>query len=86
MVPLNERNFRVAGRTTKEFEVNSDRRCPNCGEETLRTWAELGDEEREVVRRLAGSADYKAQERQSTHRWCTLCWHEETRDEGDRVV
>lgn len=57
--------------------MNSDRRCPKCGGETLRTWAELGDYEREVVRRLPGSADYELSEREAMHRWCTRCWHEE---------
>jgi len=61
--------------------VNSDRRCPNCGEETLRPWDELGDDEREVVRRLPDSAGYTTSERQATHRWCTRCWHEETSDQ-----
>ena len=54
--------------------------CPRCGEGQLKTWQELGDEEREVVRRLGGSADYTATERQSRHRWCTRCWHESTDD------
>jgi hypothetical protein len=58
--------------------VNRDRRCPKCGEERLRTWDELSDEEREVVRRLPGSADYKISERQAMHQWCTRCWYEST--------
>lgn len=57
--------------------MNGDRRCPKCGEETLRTWEELGDDEREVVRRLPGSGEYRASER-ARHQWCTRCWHEET--------
>lgn len=60
--------------------MNHDKRCPKCGEETLRTWDELGDDEREVVRRLPGSAGYEASERQAIHQWCTRCWHEETMD------
>jgi hypothetical protein len=63
--------------------MNSERRCPKCGEETLRTWAELADDEREVVRRLPGSADYTESERQGMHRWCTRCWHEEVGNETD---
>ena len=55
--------------------------CPRCGEGRLKTWQELGAEEREVVRRLPGSADYSAAERQSSHLWCTRCWHESTGDE-----
>jgi len=61
--------------------VSSYKRCPRCDEETLRAWYELGDEEREVVRRLPGSADYEESERQTMHRWCTRCWYESVRDE-----
>jgi Zn ribbon nucleic-acid-binding protein len=60
--------------------VNNDRRCPKCGEKTLQTWEELNDDEREVVRRLPGSADYPLAERQTSNRWCTRCWHEEASD------
>jgi len=55
--------------------------CPRCGEGRLKSWSELGDEEREVVRRLPESADFSAAERQGNHRWCTRCWHESTHDE-----
>jgi len=55
--------------------------CPRCGERPLRGWNELSDEERIVARSLAGSADYSPGERETTHRWCTNCWHEETESE-----
>lgn len=42
------------------------------------SWDELGDEEREIVRRLPESAQYSMDERKATHRWCTNCWYEET--------
>jgi hypothetical protein len=61
--------------------MNNERRCPKCGEDTLRTWAELGDDEREVVRRLGSSVDFEEAERQTMHRWCTRCWHEEAGDQ-----
>jgi ribosomal protein S27AE len=51
-------------------------RCPRCGEGRLRSWHELSDEEREVVRRLPASADYTQDERTAKHRWCTRCWQE----------
>ncbi|HMF57915.1 MAG TPA: hypothetical protein VK619_16350 [Pyrinomonadaceae bacterium] len=53
-------------------------RCPQCGEGRLRSWRELNDEERMVVLRLPASADYTRAERESRHRWCARCWHEET--------
>lgn len=68
----------------KQECVVNNKRCPKCGENTLRTWDELGDDEREIVRRLPGSADYSADERKSLHQWCTLCWHEEL--PGETVV
>lgn len=59
---------------------DSDSRCQRCGEGRLRSWAELGADERELVLRLPGSADYSRDERQSRHRWCTRCWFEESSD------
>ncbi len=53
-------------------------RCARCGEGRLRSWHELSEEEREVVKRLPANVEYNAQERRTRHRWCTLCWHEET--------
>ena len=58
-----------------------NKQCPRCDEQRLKSWPELGDEEREVVRRLPGSADYAGAERQGSHRWCTRCWHESTGEE-----
>jgi hypothetical protein len=52
-------------------------KCPRCGEGRLKPWAELTDEEREVVKRLPGAVEYSAAERQ-THLWCTKCWFEST--------
>lgn len=58
--------------------ARKDDTCPRCGEGRLRKWYELSGEEREVVRRLPGSATYPFRERVTMHRWCNLCWHEET--------
>jgi hypothetical protein len=57
--------------------MNSGNRCPRC-EARLRSWDELGDEEREMIKRLPGSAAYSLDERKARHRWCTRCWFEET--------
>lgn len=54
--------------------------CPRCRAEHLRAWRELSAEEREVARRLPASADFARAERETLHRWCARCWHEETRD------
>ena len=63
--------------------MNTQRNCPRCQEATMKTWDELSTDEQEVVKRLPGSADYPAAERQATHQWCTRCWHEAT---GDREL
>jgi hypothetical protein len=57
--------------------MEASNQCPRCGAGRMRTWSELGDEEREVVRRLPASADYSLEERQGTRRWCPTCWYEE---------
>lgn len=61
-------------------QMNFQRRCPRCGEAKLLSWGELTDEQREVVRRLPGSAEVKSSIRESTHRWCPRCWFESTHD------
>ena len=47
----------------------------------MRTWDELSADEQEVVKRLPGSADYPAAEREYKHRWCTRCWYEAVDDQ-----
>jgi hypothetical protein len=44
----------------------------------MKSWSELTDEQREVVKRLPLSASYSLEERQASHRWCTRCWYEAT--------
>jgi hypothetical protein len=57
--------------------MNTDSRCPRCGEGRLQSWSDLGEEEREIVPRLPASGDYTLEERKAGHRWCTRCWYEE---------
>jgi len=52
--------------------------CPRCDKRGLKSWSELNDEEREVVKRLPLSAEYPLADRQARHRWCTRCWYEAT--------
>ncbi len=54
-------------------------KCPRCGEERLKSWSELSDDEQEIVKRLPGAVEYTAAQR-ITHRWCTRCWFEATED------
>jgi hypothetical protein len=60
--------------------MNSDR-CPRC-EARLKTWAELNDEDREMIKRLPGLAGESLDERKLRHRWCTRCWFEDRGDSG----
>jgi hypothetical protein len=41
----------------------------------MKSWNELSDEEREVVKRLP--TEYSLEERKALHRWCTRCWNED---------
>jgi len=56
--------------------VNIYMKCPRCEKPRMKTWSELSDEEREVVKRLPAPAEYSLDERQATHQWCTRCWYE----------
>lgn len=58
--------------------MTRQQKCPRCEKRGLKSWTELNDEEREVVKRLPMSADYSLSERQTSHRWCTRCWFEDT--------
>ena len=58
--------------------MNSEDRCPRCGEGRLLSWRELDDDQREVVKRLPGSVDYTQSERETLFRWCPRCWFEST--------
>ena len=59
--------------------------CPRCRASRLRTWSELNDEEREVVKRLPASADSPLEERTAGHRWCTRCWYEDVGHESQQT-
>jgi hypothetical protein len=54
--------------------------CPRCEKRGLKSWAQLDDEQREVVKRLPASARFDLAERQAKHRWCTRCWYEAVDD------
>jgi len=55
-----------------------DNQCRRCGAGRLQSWSELGEEEREIVRRLPAAVDYNLEERKARHRWCVRCWYEES--------
>jgi hypothetical protein len=57
---------------------NVNLNCPRCRAGQLRSWNDLDDEQREVVRRLPASADHSFDERKAGHRWCIRCWYEDT--------
>ena len=57
--------------------MSVNEKCPKCDKPGTKSWEELNDEEREVVKRLPASAEYSMEERQARHRWCTRCWNED---------
>ena len=69
-------SHRVIAKLHDEQVMSKQLSCPRCDKPGLKTWTELDDEEREVVRRLPASAEYSLSERQATHQWCTRCWYE----------
>jgi len=69
---------RVASAKLHDEHMRGKDSCPRCDKRGLKSWAELNEEEREVVKRLPLSKDYPLEERQTKHRWCTRCWYEET--------
>ncbi|HKO99224.1 MAG TPA: hypothetical protein VJU86_19650 [Pyrinomonadaceae bacterium] len=58
--------------------MTSKSRCARCGDVQVKSWANLTDDEKEVVSRLRQSAEYTEAERRLNHEWCTRCWHEQT--------
>lgn len=61
--------------------MNTENRCSRCGAGRMKSWQELDEEEREVVKRLPASAEVNAAERERQHRWCPRCWHESRSEE-----
>jgi ribosomal protein S27AE len=53
----------------------SEKLCPRCGLMKVKIWAELNDEQKMLVERLPGSAEFSRAERKK-HRFCTRCWFE----------
>jgi len=55
---------------------NNQKICPNCHSPAVEAWTELTGEEKFLVERLPGSADFTEEERRK-HRFCTQCWFED---------
>lgn len=64
--------------------MNTENKCPLCGEDRLKGWSELGEDEREIVPRLPTAVNTPLPERQRTHLWCTRCWYESV-DQGTQA-
>jgi len=58
------------------MEANSQIICPKCQSPAMKAWTELTGEQKFLVERLPGSADFTADEREK-HRFCTRCWFED---------
>ncbi len=53
-------------------------KCPKCDYQRLKTWNELSDDERMVVK--VKPSEFTLQERKK-HRFCVRCWFEEFENE-----
>jgi len=65
----------------EEMNISDSSRCPKCHGLNVKSWADLKDDEQEIVKRLP-AAGYSLSERQARHRWCTRCWFESTGNEA----
>jgi hypothetical protein len=59
-----------------DFELTTKESCPRCGNLKMKSWHQLNDDEREIVKRLPASSTYKLEERKTLHLWCARCWFE----------
>ncbi|HEX3100351.1 MAG TPA: hypothetical protein VHQ01_01090 [Pyrinomonadaceae bacterium] len=50
----------------------------------MKDWEDLTDEQKMLVERLPGSAEF-ARDVRKKHRFCTRCWFEETQPESRNV-
>lgn len=50
--------------------------CPKCGSPKMKTWPELTEDEKLLVKSLPMSAEYTLAQRKQ-HHFCTRCWFEE---------
>lgn len=64
---------------------HSEKTCPKCGSAKLKSWHELTDDQKMLVKSLPASAEYPFQMRKN-HRFCTKCWFETSDNDSSRVV
>jgi len=58
--------------------MNEKKACPRCEKRGLKSFEQLTDEERELIKRLPGATAFSEDDRRAAHRWCTRCWYEES--------
>lgn len=61
-----------------EFDFEFLKGCPRCGNTKVKSWHQLNDDEREIVKRLPASMKYEDKQRKANHSWCIRCWFEIT--------
>ncbi|MDQ4122449.1 MAG: hypothetical protein M3209_13505 [Acidobacteriota bacterium] len=49
--------------------------CPRCGNQKLKGWNELTEDEKILVEKLSLSAELRIDARRG-NRWCARCWYE----------
>jgi ribosomal protein L37E len=65
---------------------SSEKECPNCGFGKATGWTELDRDQKLLVEKLPGSAEFLPEERKK-HRFCTRCWFEvAVEEEGPNIA
>ena len=63
-------------RKNEEKDLDLSHICPKCRSPKMKDWKDLTDEQKMLVERLPGSAEFSMDARQK-HRFCTRCWFED---------
>lgn len=50
--------------------------CPRCHSPKMKSWEELGEEEKMLAEKLPASAEFTLKQRKK-HRFCVQCWFEQ---------
>jgi len=59
-----------------------EKMCPKCHSPKMKSWAELNDEQKFLIKRLPLNTDFTAAQRKK-HRFCERCWFEDTNGESN---
>ncbi len=58
--------------------------CPKCHFQKMKSWEELSDEQKFLVKRLPLNTEFSLKQRKK-HRFCERCWFEEVDSQAKNV-